>query len=283
MCHLLYYYQAPPAHFLPISISIFSSINLVFRSPIVMRLSSTVSLLLATVASAQLFGGSSSGDETPDVEQNKFKDLNINVTVDFLNESPLGVKLVNGEPTKVNVGFSNGGEDPLTVEYVGGSLWDANKPIKNFTAAKLGTNVPSKQKVDLPYQFVADMDEQELLLHIGVVFTTLQGELVTVSAFNGTVAIVEPDSSLLDPQLLFLYLLLAGGFLGSAYFVYNTWLASVIPKPKRSKPESVKIVGTQSPATATGAKYDQSWIPEHHLKKTAAAPRSATPKGTKKA
>lgn len=82
---------------------------------------------------------------------------------------------------------------------------------------------------------------------------------------------------------LFLYLLLAAGFGASGYFVYNTWLASVIPKTKRSGSDQVRLVRPAPTLAATSAgSYDESWIPEGHIKKPATTrARSGTPKGAK--
>lgn len=79
---------------------------------------------------------------------------------------------------------------------------------------------------------------------------------------------------------LFLYLILTAFVGGCGYLVYNTWLASVVPKKRR--PEIVKVAASQTPALATGAKYDESWIPEHHIKKPAAQrTNSGKPKNVK--
>jgi hypothetical protein len=77
-----------------------------------------------------------------------------------------------------------------------------------------------------------------------------------------------PFSSILTKQnSLFLYLLLAAGLFGAGKFVYDTWLAAVIPHTKRTNSDVPRIVRPTSPVT-TG-KYDESWIPEHHIKKPA--------------
>ena len=83
---------------------------------------------------------------------------------------------------------------------------------------------------------------------------------------------------------IFLYLLLAGLFVGSCYFIYNTWITTLFPqKPRAGKggerakrssggtkkvdpSDQVSVVGADGPAVTSGAKaYDESWIPEHHI------------------
>ena len=81
---------------------------------------------------------------------------------------------------------------------------------------------------------------------------------------------------------LFLYILLAAGFSGAAYFVYNTWVVSVSPRPRR-KYDTPKAPIVLSPPTASASGKNE-WIPEHHLKRPGAKTRSssAKAKGSKK-
>jgi hypothetical protein len=91
---------------------------------------------------------------------------------------------------------------------------------------------------------------------------------------------------------IFLYLFLLAAFVGTAYFIYTTWLASLFPHQRRGKGSerakpsrgskkadptsqvapSTEAAGADGTAVTTGAKttYDESWIPEHHIKKPVA-------------
>lgn len=115
-----------------------------------------------------------------------------------------------------------------------------------------------------------------------------------------------------DPSI-FLYLILGAAFAGTAYFVYNTWLATLFPQTKKrpgfrdqksasrvpgkdgsrakaslsGKPvdpsQQIPVEGADGPAVTTGAKgYDESWIPASHLQRPQAKRiRSGTPSGVK--
>jgi hypothetical protein len=95
-------------------------------------------------------------------------------------------------------------------------------------------------------------------------------------------------SPLADVARLFLYLLLGGGFIGTIYFIYNTWAKAFFtpqrqPRSKRERKATVPSAGLSSgdeKATTTGAKgYDESWIPANHLNRPEARRiRSGTPK-----
>lgn len=101
---------------------------------------------------------------------------------------------------------------------------------------------------------------------------------------------------------IFLYLILAGMFAGTSFYIYNTWIASLLgqqnkrraPLDKSSRVRSTKRPEVEEPelvtgedgaaaAATTGAKtYDASWIPEHHTKRPAPRKiRSGTPSSAK--
>lgn len=53
----------------------------------------------------------------------------------------------------------------------------------------------------IPYTIDAvDLLEQDLLLNLAFIVSTQTGDLATVSAFNQTISIVEPDASIFDPK-----------------------------------------------------------------------------------
>ncbi|KAI5806948.1 hypothetical protein EDC01DRAFT_7303 [Geopyxis carbonaria] len=226
-------------------------------------------LLSASAASAQLFSSSSSA--SPDLST-----LNLEASVTFPTPSPGLQTLLNGDRTPLTITLMNKESAPVTVEYVGGSLWDADKSVKNFTSVKLATPVKPDSTLQIPYPLNLDMAPRELLLNLALIITTAKGDLVTVTAYNQTVAVVDGDMGIFDPGMLFLYTILAAGLASAAYFVYNTWVASVAPQ-KRRAPRPERVVPVAAPVSATGAKYDESWIPEHHLKKGGKG-RARTPK-----
>ncbi|CUS15473.1 unnamed protein product [Tuber aestivum] len=243
-------------------------------------------LLLPLIASAQLFGSN-----TVNPDPSTQRKLNLTLQVHFpdvpnelvtVGSGNPSVKLVNGIPTHVSFSLANFEDSPIFVKAVGGSLWDSGKDVaaRNLTSKKLGSlEVPKGQKIEIPYEFVNEMHPREILLNLAMVLRH-EGEIITVSAYNQTVAVVEAPTSLLDPQLLFLYLILAVTVAYAGYFVYNTWLASVIPITKRSRSDAPKLVRPTPPLAQSG-KYDESWIPAHHIKKPTTSRARSGAKGRK--
>ena len=136
------------------------------------------------------------------------RNMNITVDVTFPDDASAGVLqnmptvIVNGIPKKVNVAVVNYEEETIGVQLLGGSLWDlqTNTNVRNLTQQVLRVELPKGQKVDLPYTILVDMHPKDLRLNLQMVLSTEQ-KLVTATAYNSTVSIVEQPMSLLDPQL----------------------------------------------------------------------------------
>lgn len=118
-----------------------------------------------------------------------------------------GVKVVNGQPTEAQVSFSNEESEPVTVNLMGGSLWSLDTPeqpgqlVRNLTTARYNLQVPAGEKDSLTYTFSTEMHPQDLRLHLAAAVSSNAGTLFTISAFNETVSVVEPDTSIFDPQM----------------------------------------------------------------------------------
>ena len=164
--------------------------------------------------------------------------------------------------------------------------------------------IPAGQSESISYNFATELQPQDLKLNLAAVVTDSEGTPYTLPAFNETVSIVEPDTSIFDPQMyvnsnaliqsrkmlmltscsVFLYLFLAAAFGGTCYFIYSTWISTLFPQKRRGgkggerakkssgqskkvdPADQVSVVGADGPAVSSGAKaYDESWIPAHHI------------------
>ncbi|KAI9801593.1 MAG: hypothetical protein M1825_003272 [Sarcosagium campestre] len=217
--------------------------------------------------------------------------IDVSVSASFPNSEFFGIKLINGRPTQSLLSFTNNEANPVTVSLIGGSLWStsgpgASKIVRNLTTTKYNVAIPAGEKESLSYAFVTDLRPADLRLNLAGVVTDGKGVSYTVVAFNETVSIVEPDTSLLDPQIIFLYLFLLAGFVGTFYFIYSTWISTLFPQKRRGgkggeraktssrgskkvdPTDQVGVIGADGPAVTSSVQaYDESWIPQHHIKR----------------
>ncbi|SLM38345.1 Translocon-associated protein (TRAP), alpha subunit [Lasallia pustulata] len=225
--------------------------------------------------------------ESPSTSPN----LAVRVSTSFPSSEIFGIKLINGHPTQALLSISNDEPEPIKVAFIGGSLWSDNVGqasiiMRNLTTTRYNVEIPAGQKESLSYSFATDLHPQDLKLSLATVVSDSEGAFYTIQAFNETVSVVEPDTSIFDPQIIFLYLFLLAAFLGTCYFIYSTWITTLFPqkrrggkggeRAKRSSGQSkkvdpadqVSVVGADGPAVTSSAKaYDESWIPSHHINK----------------
>lgn len=132
--------------------------------------------------------------------------LNVKVDAKFPDAEIFGIKIVNGKPTNVQLSFSNQEPEPVSVQFVGGSLWTTDydpsgaRIVRNLTSKQYGVLVPAGESETLPYTFQTNMHPQELRLNLAAIIGK-GNNFYSQQAFNGTVQVVEPDSSIFDPQM----------------------------------------------------------------------------------
>ncbi|KAF2873613.1 hypothetical protein BDV95DRAFT_592955 [Massariosphaeria phaeospora] len=228
--------------------------------------------------------------------------LKVSVSASFPQSEIFGVKLINGHATEARLSITNEEPQPISVAVIGGSLLrtDGGQPqiLRNLTAKNYKIEIPAGAEETVTYSFSTDMHPQDVRLQLVAVLKDAKDSVYTVAVYNETVTIVEAPTSIFDPQIIFLYLVLLGAFAGTAFFVYNTWITTLFPQKKRGgkggerakkssqgskkvdPADQIAVVGADGPAVTSGAKgYDESWIPVSHLQRPEAKRvRSATPK-----
>ncbi|KAI9158761.1 Increased recombination centers protein [Paramyrothecium foliicola] len=245
--------------------------------------------LLALLA-LQVFGVVAQDDAAAQQDQATFTpveavNINANVKATFPDADIFGVKLVNSRPTKALVEVTNNEKEPIQLALVTGSLHTTKELpegapayqgiVRNLTASSYDLRVEPGETKSVPFAFALDMQPQDVRLRLLAVLTSAQGSILQVEAYNDSAAIVEAPVSFLDPQIIFLYLVLTGAFGGLLFFVYKTWIEALFPQAKRSKSiKKVKRVetdpaldGSESTVVASpsGKSYDESWIPDGHI------------------
>ncbi len=131
----------------------------------------------------------------------------VKISTSFPSSEIFGIKLVNGHPTQALLAFSNEEPEPVSVAFIGGSLWTIAFPqqgpqiVRNLTTTRYNVEIPAGQSESISYNFATELQPQDLKLNLAAVVTDSEGTPYTLPAFNETVSIVEPDTSIFDPQM----------------------------------------------------------------------------------
>ncbi|KAM7199237.1 hypothetical protein V8F20_005839 [Naviculisporaceae sp. PSN 640] len=173
-------------------------------------------------------------------------ELKADISTSFPEADIFGVKLVNGKITKALIDIENKEDGPIDVAFVGGALRTTQQlpegapagadVIRNLTAVRYDVSIPAGEKQSLPFNFVLDMNPQDVIVDLSAVITNPAGQIFQVQVHSGPASIVEAPTSIFDPEIIFLYLFLSGVFGGVLYF----------------------------------KDYDESWIPSHHINRPVA-------------
>ncbi|KAF5392153.1 hypothetical protein D9757_001491 [Collybiopsis confluens] len=170
--------------------------------------------------------------------------------------------VINGERNTIGVLVSNGLDRNVTLLNIAGALYqpDTGALVRNLTAMPYGIEMIEGLKYQLPFAFFSEFNPGELRLTVWVDHLD-QGEVLRVIAFDSIIQVVEPEGSWFDFKLISTYLVVSGLVAGLGYVAY----LSFVPQPKKKvrKPAVSAPVGT---VTASGAGYQEEWIPSHHLK-----------------
>ncbi|KAK5993199.1 Increased recombination centers protein 22 [Cladobotryum mycophilum] len=214
--------------------------------------------------------------------------LKADVKATFPDSDILGVALVNGRPTTALIEVSNHEEKPITVAFVLGTLTTTQELapdapayqgiLRNLTGMNYNLNVEAGETKSVTYSFSQDILPQDVRLTLIAVIANEKGNVFQIPAYDGETTIVDPPTSFLDPQIIFLYLVLSGAFAGTLYFVYKTWIEALFPQAKRAKapkkvvkkPVDDALSGSESTGVSTGKTYDESWIPDNHINRPVA-------------
>ncbi|KAJ5629324.1 hypothetical protein N7528_002981 [Penicillium herquei] len=250
--------------------------------------------LSLALLSLQAFVGTGFAADTEKV-QDEVRSFAVSAEATFPASEIFGIKLVNGHPTQALIAFTNEEPNPVTVNFVGASLWtpeEEGKVVRNLTTTRYGIEIPANSKESVSYSFATEMHPQDLRLNIAAILSDDEGRFFTVQAFNGSVSVVEPETSIFDPQIIFLYFFLLACAGGVVYFFYTVWVAPYFPqKRKSSKPvekrapgsakrtETPTVEESASPAVSSASAYNADWIPSHHINR----PEARKVKGAGKA
>ncbi|CAG8532197.1 3580_t:CDS:2 [Diversispora eburnea] len=207
-------------------------------------------------------------DENPTIAE---KPETIEITGEFTGNPFKHV--VNGQKNAVKFTFDNKGEESYTINLIGGALFNKDnldQIVQNISYARFATPVPAMDHVDISYNFYAEFKPQEYELVLYVLFVDKDKKQFKGVGFNETVTIVDPDQSIFDLQLIFLYLILSGFALGTGYMIFQAFFGGAKTRKGKKRPTKRSVDDPAAGISTSSDKYDEAWIPDHFKTTTTA-------------
>lgn len=199
----------------------------------------------------------------------------LDVSASFASDNPFG-QVVNGQKTTLNIKILNSSGANVTLVDIAGSFHDVDsgKTLRNITSRKFNMPIIEGMNLTFPYYINSELRPKDTKL---LVWANVNDGTNTyrLTAYDSIVAVVEPPSSIFDIQMILTYLTLIGLIGGGGYFAYQT----MNPPPKKSRSAKPDVPATQVPLPETpggAARYEEEWIPSHHLGGTGARARKVS-------
>ncbi|KAI8140605.1 hypothetical protein BJV82DRAFT_691589, partial [Fennellomyces sp. T-0311] len=189
---------------------------------------------------------------------------NLEVTADF-PDNPFGL-ITNGQRNKVVLTLANKDKADFSVLAVSGKVTLPEQPdkiLRNLTSLRYDLTVPVDGSVEIPYLFHSEFAPGE---HALTVYIDVMGDekLLRVVGYNGIITVVDPETSWMDPQLIFLYIVLGAVGLGIAYIIREAFFGGAGKTTKKvSKEPATKPSHRDEKGNMI---LDESWIPQDQLK-----------------
>lgn len=200
--------------------------------------------------------------------------MKLDLFIDYKIEGQPGVTQTDvalfdiDEVAVLNYEMSTLEEDiPITVIGTGGYIKDpaTGDVVQNLTARQLEPMLQLKPNETLNFKQAIEINlpAQNYIFAPEVYFVIGTEQPKMVQIRNQLVIVSEPQTSVFEPQFLFLCLLFLGIVTISGFFT----LKAVAPYFESTAPTKKSLKEQASSARATGKSFNEDWIPEH-LKKS---------------
>ena len=185
------------------------------------------------------------------------------------------VELTNGHETPFKFVVNNGESYPFSVLAFGGSFYDEkdNRVYANLTNAQIGPyTVKPGESVEIEHNLKLNLPPQEFalefLLFLQYGIDEERQAIYTLRLNKQPVSIVDEPVSFWDPRYLLVQLVLGATMAGAGYYLSKTFLLPYLePKKQPAKTNKKEKATSSGVSVSNGKSYDESWIPEQHLKK----------------
>lgn len=191
------------------------------------------------------------------------------ITAHFPEENPFH-HVVNGEKNSLYLIVENKSESNTTIKAVAGSFHDPESQalVKNISSLSYGVLSMAGSKFSIPYTFHSELKPGDYKLQVWVDHS-VEESTYRVTAYDGVVTVVEPDISIFDLKMISTWLISGILVVAGTYFAVLSLFPSLSkPKRKRTRAAEAEITAPVGTVKASGAGYQEEWIPDHHLKKT---------------
>ncbi|CAN6647844.1 hypothetical protein TRVA0_022S01970 [Trichomonascus vanleenenianus] len=194
-------------------------------------------------------------------------------------------ELMNDKEAILELTVTNNENVPITIAGFGGSFYEPNskedKVYTNLTMTKLEADTTvqpnSQHKIQQRLSVQLPPYDFDLAVQAFALLASEQesnGIALIESSNRARVSIVDPPVSWFDPRLILAIALLLASVTISGYYLVTLIVlpyisGSPMGKPVEKKPAKVESSQARSSGVQPGEKgYDESWIPEHHLKQS---------------
>lgn len=170
----------------------------------------------ATVDAAAEAAAEAAADAAAAGSEKVVPELKVDVVTTFPElDTTLGLKLVNGKPTKALVQLTNYEEEPVRLALIGGALSTleplpagapptaailANLSAASYEQSKANVLQPGEVKA-FPYNFVLDLMPREIQVNLMGVVAKADGKVFQLPLHSEKAAIVDAPMSIFDPQM----------------------------------------------------------------------------------
>lgn len=137
--------------------------------------------------------------------------LAADVKATFPDADFLGVRLVNGHPTKALIEVTNREDAPIQVAFISGALSTTKELpadalphqyiLRNLSTVQYHLAVEAGETKSVPFSFSLDMQPQDVRLQLVAVLSDEKKNIYQVPAYDSAATVVEPPTSFFDPQM----------------------------------------------------------------------------------